>query len=302
MTYALGVDIGGTKIATVIINREYEILYREELKSMTDDKETMFQQVVKSIDLILEQSKIPLKNIHGIGVGVPGKINQQEGIAVFQNNLPWRNFPVVKRLQEYYDFKNVQIDNDVYLATFAEWQVSQTKEEDTFVYITVSTGVSCAIIHEGQFIRGVGFAGEVGLYPVIAKSSDTGIERLEQAASGPAIEKEARKQFNQPEITTKEVFEKYKAGCEISTTIINNAAESLAHGIYSMICLIDPHKIVFGGGVSNNNPFLIDTINSYLENHVIPEQQETPHRIQVSHFKENAGIIGAGLLGFKKSR
>ncbi len=189
VAYALGVDIGGTKIATVIIDQYGKIYKRSEVASDPSDEEKMFEQVIKSIEMVLEGSKIHLKDIEGMGVGVPGKVDRENGIAIFQNNLPWRDFPIVSRLQDYFSFENIVIDNDVYMATFAEWKVSNTNKQDTFVYLTISTGISCAIIHKGSFMRGNGFAGELGLCRVLAVPSLIGFENLEKSASGPAIKK-----------------------------------------------------------------------------------------------------------------
>ncbi|MBO0600581.1 ROK family protein [Sporosarcina sp. E16_3] len=299
MAYALGVDIGGTKIATVLIDQNGEIYNRSEVASDPSDKEKMFTQVIKSIEKVLKDSQVHLNDIKGMGVGIPGKVDRENGIAVFQNNLPWRNFPIVSRLQDYFSIKNIVIDNDVYMATFAEWKVSNINRLDTFVYVTVSTGISCSIIHQGSFIRGNGFAGELGLFPVLAKSSVNGVDNLEKSASGPAIKKLAEKRFNNPAVTTSEFFAKYEVNDEEAKALMNEVVESLAHGIYSIICLLDPHRIVLGGGVINNNPYLVDLLKDSLKQYLIPEQQQSLERLFTSELKGDSGIIGAGLKGIE---
>ncbi|WP_124069624.1 ROK family protein [Filibacter tadaridae] len=299
MAYALGVDIGGTKIASVLIDQNGEIYKRSEVPSDPSDKEKMFEQVIKSIELVLEDSHVQLNDIKGMGVGVPGKVDREKGIAVFQNNLPWDNFPIVSRLQDYFSFENIVIDNDVYMATFAEWKVANTNKQDTFVYVTISTGISCSIIHEGSFIRGNGFAGELGLFPVLAKSSANGIANLEKSASGPAIKKLAEKRFNNPAVTTSDFFAKYGQKDAETEALMSEVVESLAHGIYSIICLLDPHRIVLGGGVMNSNPFLLDLFKEELKKYLIPEQLHSLERLFTSKLKEDSGIIGAGLKGIE---
>lgn len=299
VTYALGVDIGGTKIATVIIDQNGEIYKRSEVSSDPSDKEKMFEQVIKSIEMVLDDSKISISDIKGMGVGVPGKVDRENGIAVFQNNLPWRDFPIVSRLQDYFSFKNIVIDNDVYMAAFAEWKVSNTNKQDTFVYLTISTGISCAIIHQGSFMRGNGFAGEIGLFPVLAGASLNGIENLEKSASGPAIKKLAEQRFNNPDLTTSEFFSKYEDNDEVAKTLLNEVVGSLAHGIYSIICLLDPHWIVLGGGVVNKNPFLLELIKESLKQYLIPEQQHSLERLHISRLKGDSGIVGAALKGIE---
>ncbi len=297
MVYALGVDIGGTKVASVVINQQAEILYRSEVKSNPTDKEAMFKQVVLSIEKVLAKSQMEKNNMIGMGVGVPGKVDRHNGIAVYQNNLPWHHFPIVKRLRDYFSIKNITIDNDVYMAAFAEWKQANVNDQNTFVYITVSTGVSCSIIHQGSFVRGAGFAGEIGLFPVLAKSSLNGIANLEKSASGPAIQKLAEKNFKDRKISIADFFQEYHNGNAIALSAMDEIVESLAHGIYSIICLLDPHRIVFGGGVMNNNPFLLDLLKDELQNYLIPEQFGILERMTLSILKENAGIVGAGLKG-----
>lgn len=300
MTYALGVDIGGTKIATALMDQNGKVYKRSEVASDPSDKEKMFDQVINSIEMVLEESKVEISEISGIGVGVPGKIDRENGIAVYQNNLPWRNFPIASRLKERYSIDNVVIDNDVYMAAFAEWIVSGLDREDTFVYVTVSTGISCSIIQQGSFLRGNGFAGEIGLFPVSAKSSAKGIEKLEQVASGPAIRRLSEGRFGGANITTEDLLQMYKDGHSEAEILIDEVVDSLAHGLYSIICLLDPHKIVLGGGVINNNPFLLDLIKESLGGYLIAEQKHSLEHLFVSALKGDSGVAGAGLMSLSR--
>ena len=143
----------------------------------------------------------------------------------YQNNLPWKNFPIVSRLKDYFSIENIVIDNDVYMATFAEWKVSNLNTEDTFVYLTVSTGISCSIIHGGSFIRGNGFAGEIGLFPVLSKKSANGMKSLEKVASGPAIQKRVEKLFANQSLTTKDLFVRYKDDDEDAIMLMKEVVE-----------------------------------------------------------------------------
>lgn len=297
MVYTIGVDIGGTKVAAVIIDQHSKIRFRAEVPSNPEDKEKMFKQVVTCIDMVIDESGILFTDIGGMGVGVPGKVDRKNGIAIFQNNLPWQNFPVVERLKAYYKLENIAVDNDVYMAAFAEWKVSGMKEQDTFVYVTVSTGISCSIIHQGSFLRGAGFAGELGLFPVVAKSSPNGINNLENAASGTAIQKMAQRHFENPNMTTKDVLHEFQQDNKDAQMIINEVVESLAHGIYSIVCLLDPNKIILGGGVINNHPYLLDLVKDALLELLIPEQQSVLERMHTSHFKGDSGVVGAGFKG-----
>jgi glucokinase len=288
MKKAIGVDIGGTKIAAGIIAKSGELLHRAEVKSDPSNRENMFSQVATAVEQVLEGTSF--SEIEGIGVGVPGKVDRENGIAVFQNNLPWQQFPIADRLQEQFGAKTITIDNDVYMAAFAEWKAAQGKTNETFVYVTISTGIACSIIHQGSFFRGAGFAGELGLIPVLSKD---GNERLEKIAAGPGIQKIAG-------IPTKDVFTGYLKGSKEFQTIIDEMADHLAQGLYSISSLIDPHKMVFGGSVIVNNPFLLELIKEKLKIYQLPEQQHLIDQMSISTLAQNNGVVGAGLRVFEK--
>lgn len=287
MKKAIGIDIGGTKVAAGIISESGELLNRAEVKSDPSDRENMFKQVVTAVEQGLDGTAF--SEIEGIGVGVPGKVDRVNGIAAFQNNLPWQNFPIAARLQEQFGAKPITIDNDVYMAAFAEWQAAQGKRNETFVYVTISTGIACSIIHHGSFFRGAGFAGELGLIPVLSKE---GNERLEILAAGPGIEKKAG-------IPTKDVFTGYINGSQEYQSIIDEVTSHIAQGLYSISCLLDPHNMVFGGSVIVNNPFLLELIKEKLKVYQIPEQQHLLDKMSISTLAQNNGVVGAGLRVFE---
>ncbi|NYE03346.1 glucokinase [Bacillus niacini] len=288
MKKAIGIDIGGTKIAAGIISESGELLHQQEVKSDPSDRESMFKQVVTAVEQVLKGTL--LSEIEGIGAGVPGKVDRENGIAIFQNNLPWQQFPIAARLREQFGAKPITIDNDVYMAAFAEWKTTQGQMNETFVYVTISTGISCCIIHNGFFLRGAGFAGELGLIPVLSKE---GNERLEKIAAGPGIQ-------NIAGIPTKDVFTGYVNGSKEFQSIIDEAANHLAQGLYSISSLIDPHKMVFGGSVIVNNPFLLELIKEKLKTYQISEQQHLLDQMSISTLAQNNGVVGAGLRVFER--
>src|SRR5699024_10454255 len=151
-----------------------------------------------------------------------------------QNNIPWPNFPLVKRLQDYFSIENVFIVNDVYMATLAEWQVHGGSIEETFVYLTISTGISCAIIDKGSFIRGAGFAGEMGLLPVKAPLHSDAIAGFEKVAAGPAIQKMGQDR----QWTTEDVLNFYQKKDPEAIKIMNSRSEEHTSELQSRFDLV----------------------------------------------------------------
>lgn len=298
MKYAIGIDIGGTKIATGIVNEKGDLIQKETMASDPSSAQSMFMQVQTCVEQLLNHSSIPLADISGIGAGVPGKVDRDQGIAVYQNNLPWEQFPFVARMREVFGEKKVVIDNDVYMAAFAEWKVAGLAPEELFIYMTISTGIATSIIQDGKFIRGAGFAGELGLVPVHYASDEKRMERLEWQASGPSIEKRAREVLQDDTLTTEAVFRKFYDGDKKAAQVIDGAVEALAHGIYMMTSVLDPNKLVFGGSVAAKNPLLLDLVKAKLANYLIAEQRHVLNNMEIGRLGNDQGIIGAGLSVF----
>lgn len=296
LTYSVGVDIGGTKIAAAIINEKGEVQTRHEISSMPNDREKMFEQVAACIEQVIRNAGLDYADIHGLGVGLPGKVDRQQGVAVFQNNIAWTDFPIVERLKSRFPIDRIVIDNDVYMAAYGEWNCSTPKAAETFVYATVSTGISCATIHQGAFVRGGGFAGEIGLLPARTPSSwKQERATLEQVAAGPAIERYAQEILQNPELDSKEFFRQYADGNFEASVLLEEIADSLARAFYSIVCLLDPQKIVVGGGVINHQPQLLELIKDALAKYVTPEQAHIVAAIHTSTLKGNSGVVGAAL-------
>ena len=295
MKYAVGIDIGGTTVASGVVDQNGNLIQKEMVQSDPSDPEKMFASVVTCVEKLLINSSIPLDQIYGIGAGIPGKVDRENGIAIFQNNIPWSNFPFVKRIQETFEVDRIVIDNDVYMAAFAEWKKANLSPEELFVYITISTGVSCSIIQNGEFIRGNGFAGELGLMP-ISESEDQGkMERLEQLVSGPALERFAKEKFQDESMTSKKVFQAFYDTDQTAVHLIEDFVATLTQGIYMVNSLLDPHEIVLGGSVATHNPVLLKMIKQELTTYLLDEQKHILKNLKISSMGNEQGIIGAGL-------
>ncbi|MGC6770318.1 ROK family protein [Enterococcus sp. LJL51] len=293
MKKAIGIDIGGTKIAAGLVFEDGQVTNEVRIPSNINSREGMYERLCQAIDELLDKSELHEEKI-SFGIGVPGLVDRKNGIAVFQNNLPWENFPIVARLQERYsNCEHIALDNDVYQAAYAEWGTSGLAADDLLVFLTVSTGISAAIINGGTFLRGKGFAGELGLLPV--RNGQQSLGRLEKLASGPALAEAAREAYNDGTLTTEEVFQRYHRKDPKAVELIQQWSDSLTHGIYALICILDPQKIVFGGSVLQQNPDMLDLLKVKLAKELIEAQKTSLEGLEMTKFENNAGVIGAGL-------
>ena len=293
MKVAVGIDIGGTKVAVALINENGEIVSRSQSPSQTASAESLYQGVVQLVDKVLNDNDLRIQDTYGIGVGLPGKVDVENGVAIFQNNIPWANFPIVERLKETYGDIPVKIDNDVKVAAYAEYRMLNLKPTDMFGYVTVSTGIAATNIVNNTILRGEGFSGEIGFVKVPYFEC---LEALEVACSGVGIERTGREIYEDETLTTKDVFDKWRNGEEAACRIIEETAMGLASVLHGMVCLLDPKTIVFGGSVSNYNPDFIELVKEELAELLHHEQKHILKHIQASTIKGDNGIIGAGLL------
>lgn len=127
MNDAVGIDIGGTKVLSAVVSESGEVKDSVEVKSDVTDAESLFQSMVTSVEMLLKQSGISKEKVAGIGVGVPGFVDRENGIALYQSNIPWENFDVGSRLSEVFGI--------LLWITMLRWQVimhmkqSVTKEK-----------------------------------------------------------------------------------------------------------------------------------------------------------------------------
>lgn len=292
MNYYIGVDIGGTKILSVLTNEHGDIIDQYKTESITDSAESLFDSVTLTIDNLLRSNHVQKKHIKAIGVGLPGLVDSRLGIAVYQSNIPWHNFPIADRLREKYH-TNIAIDNDVAVAAYNEWHTY--KSSQSFVYVTVSTGIAMTTLNSGEVVRGNGFAGELGQTFVYY---DGTYERLETVISGPGLERRFQSVMDDPTLTTKDLFDQYDDNPD-AKEIIDEAAALFSISLYQINAILDPDTIVFGGSVMTNNPKFLDMIKSHLTNMLLPDQRHVLEGMHISKSNNLQGAKGAVFLAMK---
>ncbi|HLR64453.1 MAG TPA: ROK family protein [Pseudogracilibacillus sp.] len=287
MGLTVAIDIGGTKIASGIINDENEWLVTDKHESDTESEEAMFQALLNSIHLIIDKAQVQRDDITEIGVTVPGQINVEEGIAIYANNLPWRNFDLKAALEAEFPNQKLVFEHDVVAAAYGEWAIRQLSDE-LFLYKTVSTGICASIIYRGEAIRGTGTAGEVGLIPMQGRAS------LEDLASGPAMERAV--QEIDPSLSLKDAFDRWEKGDTQLNELFQEKALNLARGVYTLLSVFDAHVLSLGGGVLNNQKQFFDLMMEKFQALCIhPFQKEWHKRIEGSHLAGKSGLYGVAM-------
>ena len=282
--YQIGLDIGGTKVAMILSDIQGNELISTAIVSEKNNAQLFYDKLLTMIGESLKWAQVTPSEIVGIGIGMPGIIDRERGCAIIQNNLPLENFPIYEKLQ--CDFPNAKItmDNDVNVAALHEYKLRNFYDE-TMVYVTVSTGISSAIIHRGEVFRGRGAAGEIGFFN--REHSLT----LEEDVSGPALERRLQKSMN----TTEDLEALLSMRSSAIEEEIRYMISRLNKVLVEMTILLDPHCIVIGGGVINGQPKLQHALFKEFEASLkqVSLFQNRPVRIEQAIDKNSSGVRGA---------
>lgn len=311
--YSIGIDLGGTKILTAIVDKETGEIVSSIKKKTKKDKgeEKIINKIIKSIKEVIDSAKINIEEIDMIGLGAAGQIDRENGIIINAPNLNISNIKIKKILEQEFK-KEVYIGNDVEIATIGEMYFGAGKNEENFVCIFVGTGIGSGIVEKRQIRYGAtGTAGEIGHIIVDIGGRACGCGGcgcLEAYASRLAIEKRiigALKKGRKSDIENYIVEEKpiktsmikkaLENKDELITQIMNEAAEYLASGLASVINFYNPSKIILGGGV-------INSIDSFYQNAIqIAKTKALPTpsistKFEKAKLGDFSGVIGASLL------
>lgn len=290
MSYILVADVGGTKLATALFNQHQKILIKKEVPSDISTREALFHCLIESFDMLCMEKELSFNEISKVCIGVPGIVDVQKGLAVYQNNIPWSNFPICERLTEFFPHAQIMMDNDVHMATWGEYNARGFRKE-TMVYITLSTGISCCTIVHGEFLRGTGLAGEIG-FNIVGQAGET----LEESVAGPALEKLGRTLLGNSNIRLKDMMELYYKGDPIMEKVLQQIIYCMEKQLHQMILMLDPHCIVLGGGFFNHQPKIIELIKDVIQQRLLNTPFEGKEQIiESSIHKGETGLYGAAL-------
>ena len=161
--YRIGVDLGGTNIATGVVNEKYEIIGRGKVKTRAPrPAEAIFDSIKEAVDMAVVNAGISYTDVKSIGIGTPGSVNQDTGDIEFSNNLQFRNVPAKKMLEELLK-KPVYLENDANAAALGEAVAGCGNGVKSFIAVTLGTGVGSGIVFDGKVYRGSNFCGgEIG--------------------------------------------------------------------------------------------------------------------------------------------
>lgn len=314
-----GVDLGGTKLSIGLFSLKAELVSECTVTDHTalsgDETVHYTAELVKSL---LKKEGKQFSDLTGVGVGVAGHINFQEGLIITSSNFPgtYRNYPFKNKLQQLLDAP-VFLDNDANAQAFGEYLFGAGQGRDNMVFLTVSTGVGSGIIVEGKLLHGhSGFAGEIGHTIVkpesrirctcgnygclMALCGTLGFsDRYKYCLQDGMESNLGIKAENVPHIDGKFLEQGLKAGDKISRQIFEETANYIGIGIYNIYQTLNPQTVVLGGGLMKlGNEFfnIIESrFESLVQNMVWDKLEIVPASLGVL-----SGMLGAAALTLGK--
>jgi glucokinase len=265
----VGVDVGGSKIAVLVVDGDLEIRGRLVVPTPVGSPDTAADHIAATVAAALETAGVGVERVAAVGVGVPGRVDPDNGVVSLAVNLGWQRLPLRDQLERRLGVP-CAIENDVRAAAAGIRERRLLGEVEDFVYLSVGTGISAGVVLGGQLYRGTrGLAGEVGHIVVDADGPvcSCGLRGcLEMLASGPAIARLADDAIRSgrqstlatcPTITAIDVHAAAATGDALAAEIVADAGRVLARAIHGLVMTYDVERVIVGGGIAGaGRPFL----------------------------------------------
>lgn len=307
--YAIGIDIGGTKIAGALVDQEGQIVKESKVPTPAKDIDALVAAVVALIKELSAGHKVL-----GAGVAAAGFVDAEQANVIYATNLTGRNEPLKAKLEALIDIP-VIIENDANAAGWAEYRYGAGRGFKHMTMLTIGTGVGGAIITNSKMLRGgFGVAGELGHMRIVpgGRQCACGAKGcFEQYASGTALLNAAKelagsgttegsrlRELEQEvgTLTGTEVYQAITEGDPGALRILAELGSWIGETIASLSAILDPEIVIIGGGVSAAGDLLLDPIRkAFLAN--MPAHGFRPElEIRAAEFVNDAGVVGAADL------
>ncbi len=310
--WLVGVDVGGTSIKMAFIKENGHILDKWSVPTNNaDNGKYIIKDIVQALEKSLKRHGLTKGDLAGIGVGVPGPVNYRKGTIGKSVNIGWPDhYPVQANLQRECGLP-VFIDNDANCAALGEmWKGSGNGARD-LIFVTLGTGVGGGVIVGGKLVRGVnGAAGEIGHITSVPKggypcncgkngcletiASARGIVRL--ASEKRKIYAETGKKTLLPErFSAKDVLDSARSGDPLCLAVVDEVSFYLGLALANMGNVLNPEKIILGGGVSAAGEILLEHVKTYFERFAFLTVNNSTE-LTLASLGNDAGVIGAAFL------
>lgn len=315
MAKRIGIDVGGTNVKIALVDDNGKIIYSNSVPTYAKmGYEYTVNNIKQAIKDLMKETNTTPSDIEGIGFDFPGQVDCKTGVVKLAPNIPgWVNVPIAQMIEDEFHIPT-RIDNDVRCAALGELKFGAGKGCENFICITVGTGIGSGIVINGKVVRGAtNAAGELGHIKLqmnggpICGCGDTGC--LEAFASGPAIVAMAQEyikggkstKFREMaaveggEITPYMVAKAAEEGDPVAKRIFEIIGEYIGIGLTSVINLLNPERVIIGGGVAESGELLLGPIRKTIKERAMVVAGNAVE-IVPAQLGNSAGVIGASML------
>ena len=306
--YVFGIDVGGTTIKCGLFSSKGEVLESWEIvTNKADNGDHIIANIAETIQAKCEEKGIQIEEVEGVGVGVPGPVDNN-GVVKVAVNLGWSERDVKSELESLVKVP-VAVGNDANVAALGELWLGAAAGSHDAIMFTLGTGVGGGVIVDGKVVAGVhGAGGEIGHLAVVLEDGNQcncGKKGcLETVASATGIVRETEKYLaacdeasslrSLEKIEAKDVFDAAKAGDAVGLKMVDQLGRYIGLAAANLAATTDPQKIIIGGGVSKAGDILIDTIVKHYQNYAFSAVRQT--EFVLAELGNDAGIVGSAYL------
>lgn len=291
---ALGVDIGGTKIAGARVTPLGEMVAHASRPTTPDNPERILDAVVEICEELGSSDVLPT-----VGVAVAAFLDRDRHNLFFSPNIAWQNFPLKAEVEKRLGVP-VELENDANAAGWGEFRFGAARDVQSMIMLTIGTGVGGALVDDGRLlVGGFGMAAELGHIIIEPGGRLCGCGNygcLEQYASGTALMRDARERLGDESLTQAAVTDLLRKGNALALEALNGVARAMGRGIASLVAVTDPELIVIGGGVASAGDLLLDPIRESFFDIYGAGAKRPVASVVAATMGNTAGVVGAADL------
>ena len=306
--YCFGIDVGGTTIKCGFFNADGDLLDKWEIPTRTESNgSNVLPDIAQTIKAKIEERGLNKEQIEGIGIDIPGPVNEQ-GQVELAVNLHWGYVDIVGEMEKMTGIRTRAV-NDANAAALGECWKGGGAGHKNLVMVTLGTGVGGGVVVEGKVIAGAhGAGGEIGHVHVTEELTEPcncgNVGCLEQVTSATGLVRLAKMQLDKDKdtpsvlrgrtFTAKDIWDAVKAGDELACAVAEKFGLYLGRALAAFACVVDPEIYVIGGGVSNAGPILLDYVQKYYRQYAFSACKDAAFGLAI--LGNDAGIYGAAKL------
>ncbi len=308
----IGVEFGVDYVAVALTNFLGKILWsKNKTTSLQDKKEKTLAQTLGLAQEAISAAKKKNLEVLGMGISCPGTVDIKNGLLIFAPNLQWRNVPLRDFFYEHTAL-NIFVENDANAAAMAENLFGVARESKNFVLIFAGVGIGSGLFLNGDLYRGnIGYAGEIGHSPIMAEpfkapchcgnqgcletyaSQHAIVHRVQVSldAGGESILSQLMKEQNTC-LSLALIKEAADKGDAEAIEALDETGIAMGLGIATLVSVLNPEKVVFGGPLSIIGNYLLPSIKEIVNKRSLHELRPSIE-ILLSNFEKDASLIGA---------